>query len=83
MLIKSILFEEFSKGFAEQFENVNSSSLSAKTIFRELPEWSSMQSLIVISSFDWNYGVILRADELRSCITLGDLYEKVLFKKNQ
>lgn len=48
--------------------------------FRNLGEWSSMQSLIVIASFDEEYGVTIDAEELRNARTINDLYQLVYRK---
>ena len=67
----------FLEKFEAQFEEVEQGSIGAATRFRDLPEWSSMQSLVVIASFDWEYGVTITADELREAETVGDLFKIV------
>lgn len=66
--------------FAAQFEGLSVSEVSLETEFRQLPDWSSMQSLMVIATFDWEYGVTVSADELKAAKTVGDLYRLVLSK---
>ena len=63
----------------KQFEGMNTGALSAETEFKQLPEWSSIQSLIILGSFNWDYGINLPAEELRKAKTLRDLYQ-ALFK---
>lgn len=73
--------EEFFVKFSEIFEDVDVASLSGDTEFRKLEEWDSIVALSVIGMADEEYGVTLSADDMRSCITISDLYEKVLSKK--
>lgn len=67
----------FLEKFEAQFEEVEKGSIVAGTRFRDLAEWSSMQSLVLIASFDWEYGVTITAEELRAAETVGDLYKIV------
>ena len=69
--------EKFIQKFEAQFEEVEAGAIQSDTLFRDLPEWSSMQSLVVIASFDWEYGVTITAEELRGANTVGDLYQIV------
>lgn len=74
--------DSFVKHFASQFEEAPPGSIAPDSEFRELPEWSSMQSLIVIASFDWEYGVTITAEELRGARTVRDLHQIVQQKVN-
>lgn len=69
--------ESFLKNFAAQFEALDADSISMETEFRQLPDWSSMQSLVVIASFDWEYGATISAEELKSSKTIADLFQLV------
>ena len=66
--------------FEAQFQELRIDEVSLETEFRQLAEWSSMQSLIVIASFDWEYGVTLSAEELLAARTVGDLHALVSSK---
>jgi acyl carrier protein len=68
--------------FEAQFQELSPGEVTLDTEFRQLAEWSSMQSLIVIASFDWEYGVTLSAEELMAARTVGDLYAIVSAKVN-
>lgn len=48
--------------------------LQADTSFREFPNWSSMNALILIAMFETEYDVTLTGDILRNCNTVQDLY---------
>lgn len=65
---------QFIQKFSAQFEGLAADVVTLDTEFRQLPDWSSMQSLIVIASFDWEYGVTVSAEELKAAKTVGDLY---------
>ena len=66
--------------FEAQFQELQPGEVTLATEFRQLAEWSSMQSLIVIASFDWEYGVTLSAEELMAARTVEDLYGIVAAK---
>ncbi len=66
--------------FEAQFQELQPGEVTMETEFRQLAEWSSMQSLIVIASFDWEYGVTLSAEELLATRTVEDLYTIVAAK---
>ena len=70
----------FIANFEAQFQELLPGELSMETVFRQLAEWSSMQSLVVIASFDWEYGVTLSAEQLMTAQTVGDLYAIVVAK---
>ncbi|MDE5552002.1 MAG: acyl carrier protein [Muribaculaceae bacterium] len=72
---------EFIEKFAEIFDDVEPSSLSAETRFRDLDDWDSIAGLSVIAMADEEYDVTLNADDMRSSQTLGDLYAKIQSKK--
>jgi acyl carrier protein len=72
----------FLEKFLAQFEGLSPDANGLDSPFRMLPDWSSMQALIVIASLDWDYGVTLSAEELKSATTIGDLHQLVLSKKN-
>ena len=66
--------------FAEQFENTDSTTITAETVFRELEEWSSLVALSLISMADEEYQIKLTGDDIRTSITVADLFEKVKAK---
>jgi acyl carrier protein len=70
----------FIANFEAQFQELQPAEVTMDTEFRQLAEWSSMQSLIVIASFDWEYGVTLSAEELMAAQTVADLYAIVAAK---
>ena len=72
--------QTFIRNFEQQFQEPIPEGLHPDTRFRDLKEWTSLQALIIISSFDWDYGVSVSADELRNTNTINDLYKLVIQK---
>ena len=64
----------FLKQLEQLFDGSASGGLQPETIFRNLPGWTSLQSLVVIVNLDEEYGVSISADELQQAQTLADLY---------
>jgi len=69
--------KDFIEKFAEQFEETDASAFNAGTKFRELDEWSSLTGLLVIGMVLDEYGKDLKADVLRHCETIEDLFNVV------
>jgi len=67
----------FIKDFAEQFEETDQASITGKTKFRELEEWSSMLALALIAMVDENYNVKLKGEDIKQAESVQDLYQVV------
>jgi acyl carrier protein len=67
--------------FSEQFNETDSSLITADTAFRELEEWSSLISLSLIAMADEVYGVKLRGEDIKKSIYVKDLFEAVKNKR--
>lgn len=72
--------KEFIQNFADQFDDTDASVLTPETNFRELEEWSSIIALGIMAMVDDEYGVQLKADEMRKAITLQELFDLVSSK---
>ena len=72
--------EEFVALFAEQFEDTDSSEITADKNFRDLDEWSSLIALSLIAMVDEEFDVILTGDDVRGSVTVEDLYKAVIAK---
>jgi len=70
--------EVFIQNFEIQFTEMKKGTLTPETEFRQLREWSSIQSLVILASFHWDYDINLPAEEMRKAKTLGDLYQAIL-----
>ena len=72
------------KDFIEKFADVlecDPSELIGATKFRELEDWDSIAGLSVIGMVDEEYGVTFNAEDMKTCQTIGDLFERMQTKK--
>jgi acyl carrier protein len=69
--------KEFIQNFAEQFEDTDASVFVPETVFHDLDEWSSLVGLSIIAMIDDEYDVTIKGDELRSAVTIEDVYNLV------
>ena len=72
--------KEFIENFANQFDDTDPSEIKADTVFKELDEWSSLIALSVIAMVDEEYDVALKGDDIRTAVTIEDLYNVVKAK---
>jgi acyl carrier protein len=74
-MIKLILNRDnFITVFREQFEENKRASIHLETPYRTLEDWSSLQSLIVITALDEAFGYVLSPDDLINSKTPEDLF---------
>lgn len=71
---------EFVAHFAEQFEDTDKSLFTPSTKFREVEEWSSLMALSIIAMVDEEYDVAIKGVDIRSAVTIEDLYNIVKSK---
>ncbi len=71
---------EFVANFADQFDDTDSSEITASTEFHELDEWSSLTGMAVIAFVKTEYGKTITGKELRECITVEDVFNLVTSK---
>jgi acyl carrier protein len=67
----------FIENFAEQFEDTDSSEITAETEFKTLDEWSSLIALSVIAMVDEEYEVTIKGEDIRNSNTVEDLFNIV------
>lgn len=72
--------QDFIEKFSVNFESPFPQGITISTPFRDIPGWSSLQALIVVSSFEENYGVMVSAEKLANSKTIGDLFALVTNK---
>lgn len=72
--------KEFIEKFAEIFDDTDASTLTAKTNFRDLDEWSSLAALSVIALADEEFDVSLGSADIRNATTIADLFETIKSK---
>ncbi len=72
--------ETFLGNLERHLENVKLADLDPATRLQDLPEWTSLQALVVAASFDWDYGVIISDKEFRDAQSVLGLYNAVVRK---
>lgn len=72
--------EKFIEDFAAQFEETEASEFGAKTVFRDLNEWSSLTVLSIIAMVDEEYNAKLTGDDIRKSKTILDIFNIVKSK---
>ena len=72
--------EDFIAHFAEQFDDTDASEIIATTVFHNLKEYSSLIALSIIAMVDEEYDVQLKGDDMRSAVTVEDLFNTVISK---
>lgn len=55
--------------------------INGGTPLESLPEWDSLAALGVILMCDSDYGVAITGDDLKRCVTVGDIYARVSSRK--
>lgn len=70
----------FIQNFADQFDETDASEIKAETVFHELDEYSSLIALSIIAMVDEEYDVQLKGDDMRSAVTVEDLFNIVKSK---
>lgn len=68
--------KDFLKYIAEELE-LSEQDLSLKDVFREIPNWTSLNALLVVSRINDEADVLLSTSELAKCVTLKDIYTLV------
>ena len=72
--------KDFIKNFAEQFDDTDSSEITAETEFHELDEWSSLMGMSVIAMAKTVYGKTITGKEIRACETVEALFNLIASK---
>ncbi len=71
---------DFVKNFAEQFDDTDPELINANTKFHNLEEWSSLTAMSVIALVKASYGKTITGAELRSCVTVKDVFDLISSK---
>ena len=69
--------KEFIENFADQFDDTDASVFTPETVFHDLDEYSSLIALSIIGMVDEEYGVTLSGNEMKSAVTIQDLFNIV------
>lgn len=71
---------EFIANFADQFDETDASEITATTAFHDIEEYSSLIALSIIAMVDEEYDVTLKGDDMRTAVTVEDLFNIVKSK---
>lgn len=71
---------EFIEKFAEQFEDTDSSEITATTNYKELDEWSSLTGMMVIAFVKTDMNKTVTGDDLKACNNVEQLYNLIMSK---
>jgi acyl carrier protein len=70
----------FLQNFANMLDDTDASLITETTIFRDLEEWDSLTALSLIAMVDEEYSLKLTGDDIKTSITIKDLFEKLNLK---
>lgn len=79
--LQMIPISDFIKEIETEIEEIEPGTLKPETDYRKLESWSSMHALIILAMIDTNHDITLTGEELRTCITIQNLYDLVKSKK--
>lgn len=71
---------KFVQDFELLFDEVEVGSITKDTVFRDIDEWSSLIALVVIAMVDEEYDIKLTGDDIRTSVTVKDLFDKISVK---
>ena len=72
-----ITIEDFILVLESEFEAIIPGTLKSESILRDSIEWNSVNALILIALVNTEYDVILNAEDLRSFVTVDDIFQIV------
>ena len=75
--------KEFIEHFAEQFDETDINEFKPETVFHDLEEYTSLIALSIILMVDEEYNVTIDGNEMKSCVTIEDLFNLVQKKAEQ
>ena len=73
----------FLKDFEQLFEEIESGTLTEDSNFRNLDEWSSLIALMLIAMAEENYQIRITGEDIRTSVTVRDLYDKLEAKVSE
>lgn len=72
--------KEFIVNFADQFEDTDPEEIKTETKFHDLEEWDSLIALAVLNMTEKKYGKKITFDEMKTCVTVEDLFNVIAAK---
>lgn len=73
--------DQFITKFTLQFEDNEEIDVNPTTVFRELPSWDSLTAMCVQTMILDDYEVKLSDQELRSMVTVQDMFDFIQHNK--
>lgn len=70
--------EQFVEAFASEFDETPMDVFNPGTEFKSLAEWNSLTALSIISMVDENLEKTITGADLRSHLTIEDLYNYIM-----
>ena len=72
--------KDYIANFADQFEDTDPETITAENPFHDLEEWDSLIALAVLNMTEKKYGKKITFDEMKSCVTVTDLFNIIIAK---
>jgi acyl carrier protein len=69
-----VTIEQFIEDFLAAVDFQEAVEVKPETNLLDMPEWDSLAALATIVLFDTDYGKVIVGDDIKRCITVGDLY---------
>ena len=68
---------EFITNFCEILDDTEANEINEKTDFKNLDEWDSMTTLMLIAMVDEKYEKQINGTDIKESLTLKDLYDRI------
>jgi len=75
--LRFMTVSEFIISIEQELHEADTRAFGPETVFRDLPNWSSMLALLIIARIDELYGVQVSASEFSRIRTLAELHDHV------
>lgn len=72
--------EEFIENFYGILDDTERDEINQYTDYKNLDEWDSMTSLMLIAMVDEKYGKQIKGEDIKECLTLENLYVRIQSK---
>ena len=72
--------EEFIENFYGILDDPERDEINQNTDYKNLDEWDSMTTLMLIAMVDEKYGKQIKGDDIKECLTLENLYVRIQSK---
>ena len=74
--------EELIQHLEAGIQSIEPGTLTAGTVFRDLSAWDSLTALSLLVVVNSEYNVTFSGNELRSCITVQNIFDLIAAKKS-